>query len=84
MSKSVRLESLDNYLTVTQAAEFLGVAADTLRNWDKSGRLKARRHPMNGYRLYRQEDLEAILRGISHGGTGRKSREEQQTSTTAE
>ena len=49
-------------LTVGDAAEFLGVSTATLRNWDRSGKLKPRRHPQNGYRIYLHEDLEAVLR----------------------
>lgn len=54
-------EKLGDYLTVAQAAEYLGVSASTLRNWDRTGKLKARRHPLNGYRLYRREDMDQIL-----------------------
>jgi hypothetical protein len=49
-------------LTVSEAAEFLGVSTATLRNWDRSGKLKPRRHPQNGYRIYLHEDLEQVLR----------------------
>src|SRR3954468_15287067 len=54
-------QRLAEYLTVGEAAEFLGVSPWTLRNWDKAGRLKAVRHPKNGYRIYRQQDLENVL-----------------------
>src|SRR5204863_5416667 len=50
------------YRTVGEAAEYLGVSTATLRNWDKAGKLKPRRHPQNGYRIYLHEDLEAVLR----------------------
>src|SRR3954464_2698511 len=49
-------------LTIGEAAEFLGVSTATLRNWDRSGKLKPRRHPQNGYRIYLHEDLAAVLR----------------------
>src|SRR3954466_655122 len=49
-------------LTVGEAASFLGVSTATLRNWDRTGKLKPRRHPQNGYRIYLHEDLEAVLR----------------------
>src|SRR6476646_7390660 len=49
-------------LTISEAADFLGVSTATLRNWDRSGKLKPRRHPQNGYRIYLHEDLEALLR----------------------
>ena len=48
-------------LTIGEAAEFLGVSAATLRNWDRSGKLKPRRHPQNGYRIYLHEDLAVVL-----------------------
>ncbi len=51
---------LSDYLTVSEAAEKLGVSPSTLRNWDRSGKLKARRHPMNGYRLYKYTELVAL------------------------
>src|SRR3954469_3440619 len=54
-------QRLAEYLTVGEAAEFLGVSPWTLRNWDKAGRLRPQRHPKNGYRIYRQQDLEAVL-----------------------
>lgn len=53
--------NLAEYLKVNEAAAYLGVSTWTLRNWDKSGKLKPMRHPMNGYRIYKQEDLDAIL-----------------------
>jgi excisionase family DNA binding protein len=56
--------SLDEYLTVKAAAEILGVCPSTLRNWDRAGKLKPHRHPMNRYRLYRRAELEALLRSI--------------------
>ena len=60
--------SLDEYLTVKAAAEFLGVSPSTLRNWDRAGKLTPRRHPMNRYRLYRRTELEAVLRSAARLG----------------
>jgi hypothetical protein len=51
-----------DYVTIKEAAKFLGVSPDTLRNWDYAGKLKPIRHPMNGYRLYRLKDLESLPR----------------------
>lgn len=42
----------------------LGVTPLTLRNWDKNGKLKAYRHPMNNYRVYKLEDIENVVSGI--------------------
>jgi len=52
---------LDEYLTIAEASKLLGVSISTLRNWDKQGKLKAYRNPMNKYRLYRKDYLEQIL-----------------------
>src|SRR5687768_10137281 len=62
MTRSSFSRSFAEYRTVSEAAEYLGVSSTTLRNWDRSGKLKPRRHPQNGYRIYLHEDLEAILR----------------------
>ncbi len=52
---------LNDFFTVAVAASYLGVSASTLRNWDRAGKLKARRHPINGYRLYNRADLDKLL-----------------------
>jgi excisionase family DNA binding protein len=56
--------NLNDYITVKEAAEFLGVTSMTLRRWDESGKLIAKRHPINDYRLYLKKDLAKILKGI--------------------
>lgn len=58
------LLSLCNYLTVGEAAITLGVSRSTLRNWDKAGKLKPYRHPVNGYRLYDRNELNALLKEV--------------------
>jgi excisionase family DNA binding protein len=54
------------FLTVKDAAAFLGVSEATLRRWDRAGKLPARRHPMNDYRLYAKEDLQRLSRELEH------------------
>ena len=56
-----QVERLGDFLTVGEAAEYLGVSASTLRNWDRSGKVKARRHPVNGYRLYSRQELQKLM-----------------------
>jgi len=46
------------YLTIRDAAEYLGVSSQTLRRWDTMGKLRPVRHPASGYRYYRRTDLE--------------------------
>ena len=62
------MTNFKGYLTVKQAAEFLGVTVMTLHRWDAKGKLKALRHPINHYRLYNQRDLEKLLQKVSKTG----------------
>ncbi len=59
------MTNLKRYLTVKKAATFLGVTVMTLHRWDAKGKLKARRHPVNRYRLYKRSDLTKILKKLS-------------------
>lgn len=52
------------YLRIKAAAAVLGVSVNTLRNWERSGKLVAYRHPVNGHRLYRREELDALLASV--------------------
>lgn len=60
------------YFSIKEAAEILGVSTLTLRNWDKSGKFPANRHPMNNYRVYKLSALEKIIQDIE-GSTGRSN-----------
>ena len=57
------------FLTVKPAARYLGVAANSLRNWDMAGAIQVHRHPRNNYRLFAVADLERIRKGIQATGT---------------
>lgn len=46
------------FLKIGDAAEYVGVSAQTLRRWDSEDRLRAVRRPGNNYRYYRRTDLE--------------------------
>ncbi len=52
------------YLTIKEVAKILGVTPLTLRNWDKIGKLKAYRNPINNYRVYKPEEIELFLRKV--------------------
>jgi len=58
------MKKFSDYLMVQEAADFLGVTTNTLRNWDGAGKLNAHINPMNGFRLYLKEDLELILKQL--------------------
>jgi DNA (cytosine-5)-methyltransferase 1 len=58
------------YISIKQASKMLGVTPLTLRNWDKLGKLRAYRNPVNNYRVYRADQIEVFLRRMeSHGST---------------
>lgn len=63
---------MQRYITIKDAAKLLHVTPLTLRNWDKSGRLRAYRHPANNYRIYRLDQIEAFLRQLE-GSRAKKS-----------
>ena len=56
-----------DWLTLGQAAIYLGVAQSTVRKWSDGGRLSAFYTP-GGHRRFRRGDLDAFLAGSS-GGT---------------
>ena len=62
------MKNLQNLMTVTKAAKYIGVTPLTLRNWDKQGKLKAVRNPINGYRVYDKDELDKFLLQLQAGG----------------
>ena len=55
------------YFSIKEASEILGVSTLTLRNWDKSGKFPAQRHPMNNYRVYKRSAIEKLISDIESG-----------------
>lgn len=49
-----------DYLTIGKMAKKLGVTEQTLRNWDKSGKLKPAYISESGYRYYSSEQLSKV------------------------
>ena len=61
------------WLTLGQAATYLGVAQSTVRKWSDGGRLSAFYTP-GGHRRFRRADLDAFLAGSSGGTTATAER----------
>lgn len=55
MAKEIKL------IRIRKAAEILGVNPETLRSWDRQGRLKAIKIGKRGDRRYRQEDIIKLI-----------------------
>lgn len=66
------MENLRDFLRISEAAEYLGVSPNTLRNWENANKVAAYRHPVNGYRLFKKGELQAILNQV-RPGMGRPS-----------
>lgn len=69
------------YFSIKEAAGILGVSPLTLRNWDRSGKFHAQRHPMNNYRVYKLSSLEEIIEDIE-GGTNKSNAEKRMRKLT--
>ena len=52
------------FLNVNEVAQIFEVTPLTVRNWDKKGSLVAYRNPVNNYRMYKVEDVEALMKKV--------------------
>ncbi|QDT30041.1 Helix-turn-helix domain protein [Gimesia panareensis] len=60
------MTATDEYLLVKQAAELLGVSANTIRAWSATEKLQEYRHPVNNYRLFKKTDIEELVTQITN------------------
>ena len=49
------------YYSINEFSKILGVSAQTLRNWDKNGKLHPHHTSSNGYRYYSHEQLNQVM-----------------------
>lgn len=54
----------DELITITKAADMIGVSIDTLRRWDKSGKLVSIRPGKGFHRLYKLKNIEFFITNI--------------------
>lgn len=52
---------MSKYLTLSEASELIGKSKETLRRWDRAGKLSAVREPMSNYRVYEREQVETLF-----------------------
>jgi len=55
------MPKLTEYLQTAAAADYIGVAQNTLRKWAARGEIPMHRNPANGYRLFKRSDLDRFL-----------------------
>jgi DNA (cytosine-5)-methyltransferase 1 len=48
---------MKDFFAISEVADMLSISKETLRRWDKSGKLSPVRHPINNYRVYHARDL---------------------------
>ncbi len=56
---------MEKYLTTGEVAKILGVSTQTVRRWDKSGKFKSTRNPINNYRVYPTSQVDRFLQKIN-------------------
>ncbi|AFU68692.1 DNA-cytosine methyltransferase Dcm [Psychroflexus torquis ATCC 700755] len=49
---------IKDYYSISEVADILGKSTETLRRWDRDGKLSAVREPMSNYRVYCKEQLQ--------------------------
>lgn len=49
------------YYSLSETVELVGKSKETLRRWDRDGVLNAFREPVSNYRVYRKQDVQALL-----------------------
>ncbi len=52
---------MNEYLTLSEASELIGKSKETLRRWDREGKLLAVREPMSNYRVYKRQQVETLF-----------------------
>jgi len=53
------------YYSLNEVAEILGKSKETLRRWDRDGKLSAVREPISQYRIYKKEQINTLLEKLS-------------------
>ena len=52
---------MSEYLSLSEASELIGKSKETLRRWDREGKLSAVREPMSNYRVYRKSEVQSLF-----------------------
>ncbi len=58
---------IKEYYSIAEASEILGKSKETLRRWDREGKLTAVREPISNYRIYKKEQLNLFFDLLSNG-----------------
>ncbi len=58
---------MKEYLSIAEAAEFIGKSKETLRRWDREGIVNAVREPVSNYRAFKRSDLQLLMGNLFEG-----------------
>ncbi len=54
------------YLKINEVSKLLGISSATLRRWDKNGKFNSKRHPINNYRVYSDEQVKSLVKEMQY------------------
>lgn len=63
-TREMKTETAPDWLTLGEAARYLGVAQSTVRKWADGGRIETFKTP-GGHRRFKREDLDRFMQGAS-------------------
>jgi DNA (cytosine-5)-methyltransferase 1 len=52
---------MNDYISLAEASELIGKSKETLRRWDREGKLCAVREPISNYRVYRKSEVQNLF-----------------------
>jgi DNA (cytosine-5)-methyltransferase 1 len=52
---------MEKYYTLAEASEIIGKSKETLRRWDREGKLTAIREPISNYRVYSNDTIKQVF-----------------------
>jgi DNA (cytosine-5)-methyltransferase 1 len=55
-----------DYYSLSEASNLLGKSKETLRRWDRQGKLTATREPISNYRIYSKKQLNMFTSILSN------------------
>lgn len=64
---------MNDYISLSEASELVGKSKETLRRWDREGKLSAVREPLSNYRLYKKSEVEELFSGFISQDANKKT-----------
>ncbi len=55
---------MSDYISLSEASDLIGKSKETLRRWDREGKLMAAREPISNYRVYRKDAVQDLFLGF--------------------